>query len=68
MLGKYQSRSGIEACVMKQALWDKSGLTTPVFVEKEGNSIEITPCVLSNPFESQANSQINDGEPTCVQP
>ena len=68
VLGKYQSRSGIEACVMKQALWDKSGLTTPVFVEKEGNPIEITPCVLSNPFESQVSSQINEGEPTCVQP
>ena len=68
VLGKYQSRSGIEACVMKKALWDKSDLTNPIFVEKEGNSIEITPCVLSNPFESQASSQINEGEPTCVQP
>lgn len=67
VLGKYQSRSGIEVGVLKKTLHEASSIKNSVSVKRDEQSIDVTPCTLSIAFESNALSEIEEGELLCEQ-
>lgn len=62
VLGKYQSRSGVDSGKLKQELIDKSELKHLFSIEKEGAQSEIIPCLLGSPFECKESTLIIEGD------
>lgn len=61
VFGKYESRSGVLACELEQALKQTYSDSKTYFIHHEGQLQEVVPCQITNPRSTHYSTEIKEG-------